>query len=185
MKRDVKAQIAASFKELVLEMPVEKMTIKDITDRAGVIRVTFYNHFQDKYEVLEYIVQSEVLEPIKILIRNNLIKEAVVVIFSNMLKDREFYERVIHLEGQNSFDSIIRKCIYEELLEFIVEKSGDRKTKYSWITNEYLADYYTQSMAFIVLGWIKTGMIVPPEEMGEIYNYIAYSSMADVIEDMN
>ena len=57
MKRDVKAQIAASFKELVLEMPVEKMTIKDITDRAGVIRVTFYNHFQDKYEVLEYIVQ--------------------------------------------------------------------------------------------------------------------------------
>ena len=47
-KKEVKTLLAESFKELALEKPVEKITIKEITDRAGVIRVTLYNHFQDK-----------------------------------------------------------------------------------------------------------------------------------------
>ena len=38
-KREVKVLLSESFKELVLEKPVEKITIKQITDRAGVIRV--------------------------------------------------------------------------------------------------------------------------------------------------
>ena len=38
--------LAKSFKEIACEKPVEKITIKDITDRAGVIRPTFYNHFK-------------------------------------------------------------------------------------------------------------------------------------------
>ena len=45
--------LAESFKELAKKHPIEKITIKEITDLAGVIRPTFYNHFQDKYELLE------------------------------------------------------------------------------------------------------------------------------------
>ena len=43
--------LAESLKELTIKQPIEKITIKEITDKAGVIRPTFYNHFQDKYEV--------------------------------------------------------------------------------------------------------------------------------------
>ena len=44
--------LAESLKELTIKQPIEKITIKEITDKAGVIRPTFYNHFQDKYELL-------------------------------------------------------------------------------------------------------------------------------------
>ena len=40
--------LAESLKELTGNHPIEKITIKEITDKAGVIRPTFYNHFQDK-----------------------------------------------------------------------------------------------------------------------------------------
>ena len=53
--------LADSLKALVLQKPVEKITIKEITDKAGVIRPTFYNHFQDKYELLEWIIREEIL----------------------------------------------------------------------------------------------------------------------------
>ena len=52
-KTDVDQMLAESFKDLALRMPIDKITIKQITDGAGVIRPTFYNHFQDKYELLE------------------------------------------------------------------------------------------------------------------------------------
>ena len=61
-KNATDALLAESFKELALRRPIEKITVKEITDRAGVIRPTFYNHFQDKYELLEWIILTELLE---------------------------------------------------------------------------------------------------------------------------
>ena len=52
-KSAIDTLLAESFKELALKQPIEKITIKEITDKAGVIRPTFYNHFQDKYDLLE------------------------------------------------------------------------------------------------------------------------------------
>lgn len=48
--------LAESLKELTIKQPIEKITIKEITDKAGVIRPTFYNHFQDKYEDRKSVV---------------------------------------------------------------------------------------------------------------------------------
>ena len=66
-KKDVELALAESLKSLVVRTPFDKITIKQITDGAGVIRVTFYNHFQDKYDLLGYRVRREILEPVRIL----------------------------------------------------------------------------------------------------------------------
>ena len=66
--------LARSFKDLLCKYPMEKITIKDITDKAGVIRPTFYNHFSDKYALLEYIVRHDLLAPIKPLLMNDMIQ---------------------------------------------------------------------------------------------------------------
>ena len=55
--------LSESFKELALKKPIEKITIKEITGSAGVIRPTFYNHFRDKYELMEWIVREELMQP--------------------------------------------------------------------------------------------------------------------------
>ena len=43
-KQAIDLALAESFKKLASRHPIEKITIKDITDKAGVIRPTFYNH---------------------------------------------------------------------------------------------------------------------------------------------
>ena len=57
-KELTKDLLALSFKELIMKMPFEKITVKMITEGADVIRPTFYKHFQDKYEILEYILRK-------------------------------------------------------------------------------------------------------------------------------
>ena len=54
-KKMTKALIGESLKVLMHDHPFEKITIKMITDEAGVIRPTIYNYFCDKYEVVEWI----------------------------------------------------------------------------------------------------------------------------------
>ena len=69
--------MAESLKLLMKSESFDKITIKQITDGAGVIRITFYNHFQDKYDLLGWIVRKQVIEPSQILLDNGMYKEAL------------------------------------------------------------------------------------------------------------
>ncbi len=180
-KNDVDILLAKSFKELAVHCPIEKITIKEITDGAGVIRPTFYNHFQDKYELLEKIILTELLEPIGILIENRMVTEAFVLLFSSIEKDRDFYMQAVKLEGQNSFESIAKSCVREILLEIIEKSAKNKIPKFRWLTPERIADYYAQSMCSIVISWIKSGMTVSPKELAEIYEYVMKTSIDDVL----
>ncbi|MCH4039429.1 MAG: TetR/AcrR family transcriptional regulator C-terminal domain-containing protein [Eubacteriales bacterium] len=183
-KKDIEHELARSLKELAVREPFEKITIKQITDGAGVIRVTFYNHFQDKYDLLEWIVRTEILEPVRILINNKMFREALILIFSNLKKDQEFYEHVVKLEGQNSFEEISYKSIRNMLYSlYRDEGAAKRLEKHPWMTLDYVADYYANSMNFVVMYWIRSGMQASPEEMETIYEYIATRSMWDVLEE--
>ena len=86
-KSAIDTLLAESFKELALKHPIEKITIKEITDKAGVIRPTFYNHFQDKYELLEWIIDTQLIAPAEPLIQNGMVNEALVLLFSNIEKE--------------------------------------------------------------------------------------------------
>lgn len=183
-RTDVSRLLMDSFKKLVMTIPVEKITIKDITDEAGVIRPTFYNHFQDKYEVVERIIEEDILLPVKPLLENEMLHEAMVLIFTNILKDKGFYCRISGMEGQNSFSSIVNGSIRKWILDFITEKVGTKKFKSAWLTPERVADYYAWSMSFVVLEWISSGMPISPGEVADIYGYIMTRSMEDILREL-
>ena len=182
-KSAIDTLLAESFKELALKQPIEKITIKEITDKAGVIRPTFYNHFQDKYDLLEWIIDKELLEPVEPLIQNGMINEALVLLFGSIERDKEFYTRASRLEGQNSFGSIAQSCVERVLLQVIKGQAEGRKSRYVWLTPERIAEYYAQSMCYVVITWIKSGMTISSRELAEIYNYMIKRSMTDILTE--
>jgi probable dihydroxyacetone kinase regulator len=183
-KERVDMLLAESFKELACQQPIEKITIKAVTDKAGVIRPTFYNHFQDKYELLEWIIQTQIIEPIRPLIHAGMVDEALLLIFTSIKSEKEFYGKAVRLEGQNSFEQICKKCIGDLLLEVIYGRSQTGKQRHPWLTPEYISQFYAQSMCFVVVRWIKSGMTVEPREITDIYNYMITRSMTEVIEEL-
>lgn len=183
-KSAIDTLLAESFKELALKQPIEKITIKEITDKAGVIRPTFYNHFQDKYDLLEWIIDKELLEPVEPLIQNGMINEALVLLFGSIERDKEFYTRASRLEGQNSFGSIAQSCVERVLLQVIKGQAEGRKSRYVWLTPERIAEYYAQSMCYVVITWIRSGMTISSRELAEIYNYMIKRSMTDILTEL-
>lgn len=182
-KGNVDVLLAESFKELVLKRPIEKITIKEITDKAGVIRPTFYNHFQDKYELLEWIIRTDLLDPMRPLIQNGLSDQALLFVFTGIQNEMEFYTRARRLEGQNSFESIVTICIREILLDVFDMKASAKKLPGA-LTPEMLSMYYAKAMCFMVLSWIDSGMKATPQEMADIYKYLVNHSVEDVLGDL-
>ena len=183
-KNAIDTLLAESLKELAVTRPIDKITIKEITDKAQVIRPTFYNHFQDKYEVVERIIKDEILQPIRPLLQNDMIDESMILIFTNLQKEKEFYTKLAKTTGQNSFEEIVRKCVEELLLEFMISKTGEKVVKDRWLTPAMIAKYYAQSMTFVVMNWIQSGMPLSPKEIAEVYDYIITRSMQDIIDEL-
>ena len=183
-RTNTKERLAESFKELAKRQPIEKMTIREITDDAGVLRSTFYRHFQDKYQLLEHIYRTEVLGPAAPLIQNEMLTEAVILIFIRMLQDREFYGKVYRLEGQNSFESIVTASLKQTMLEFIQTHSENRISRHELMSPEMLAEYYSKLWTAFILSWMEDGMKTSPQEMGEIFEYLTSRSLTQILREM-
>jgi len=177
--------LAESFKKLARTHQIEKITIRQITDEAGVIRPTFYNHFQDKYELLEWIIRRELIDPIEPLLDNGMLKEAFILPLTTMEKDKEFYTRAVNLEGQNSFSETLRKAISEMSLKRLNRKKIEELLPYKkWLTAERVADYFSAALCYAVIEWVKDDMRVPMNELVDIFIYIASHSLTEIISNL-
>ncbi len=62
MKRKTTKEILTeSFREIAEIKPINKITVRDITDNCGYSPATFYRHFKDKYELIacDYVTRIE------------------------------------------------------------------------------------------------------------------------------
>lgn len=54
-----KDALKSSFVDLIKQYPIEKITINNICNLANVNRITFYNHYHDKYDLFNNIIFDE------------------------------------------------------------------------------------------------------------------------------
>ena len=123
--------IAEGLKNLLKTKDLDRIRIKEITDEVGLMRPTFYNYSQDRYEVVEYIFTHEVLEPMRPFLQSGLVKEAFHFMIVAIQKDSAFYRREIMRSSQNSFRDILGRSVPDSLLPIIRERIGEPKHPFS------------------------------------------------------
>lgn len=108
-----KELLADSFRSLVLTMPFQKISIKMITDGAHVIRPTFYNYFQDKYEVIEFLFDQDIGSKVEVMIENDMEQEAIKLMFICFEKIRniiiDFLKPQARIASENFFHTTVNK----------------------------------------------------------------------------
>ncbi len=180
--KPIDALLAESFKGLVEKKPIEKITIREITDLAGVIRPTFYNHFQDKYELLEWIIVTEIFEPMRPLIEKGDLTQAVEGALVTMQKEKGFYERAMRLTGQNSFREIMTDHTADFILEKLSENSIREKIYYQWLTPRRVAYFFAGQIVYSVMEWMEDGMQVAPRELVGSFMFFCAHSVIELVE---
>ena len=184
-KKDLtKKLIAQGFKDLMQKYPFEKITIKMISDEAGIIRPTFYNHFRDKYDLLEWIFYTEVISEARSLLDHGMQLEAVKFIFRCLISERTFYQKAFLLTGQNSFEDIIIKYFTELFLYSMqLNEENDYPAHNSFITPDNVAGFYTIGIVTAIKNWMLNDRSVEPpmDELMDAFNYLLTHSLDDIL----
>ena len=161
-----KKALAASIKQLMENVPLAKISIQDIVDNCGLNRQTFYYHFKDKFDLVNWIYYTEAIESIADYSNYEHWSDGIYKIFSYLLKNKSFYINALNTPGQNAFDGYLFDVTHElNLMKVVNEVSKD--TKVSAEDKKFIADFYTYAFIGITVKWITSGMKESPEIMKE------------------
>lgn len=162
----MRACLYENLRELMLKNLFEKITIKQICDATGVIRATFYNYFDDKYDCLNAIVYHDFVESfhaeqvskslqsegdgqsefVPTANSSKIVENNIQCILEIIEKNRSFYRIAYNVTGQNSFEDMVRNNLVIILKTLLNEhRKPNYMTKYS---NELLARYFAECIAF-------------------------------------
>lgn len=152
-----KTAMAESMKTLMNEKPFAKISIGDICERCGMNRKTFYYHFKDKYDLVNWIFQTEFLEMINA--RNytsgwQLLSDICFYLYS----ERAFYTNALQVEGQNAFRDYFASAIGTILPEIMRDRIDPPDDSLFFI--QFLTDAFQAA----ILRWLKQTPVLPPEE---------------------
>lgn len=153
--------LALGLKELSKRKSFDKITVSDITDECGLNRQTFYYHFQDKYELVDWIYYNEAIS----LIVNELNYDNwdnKILLFLTKLKEEDFfYINTLKASAENEFKEYLFK-VTVELLSGIISgitlnsEAGEKDIL-------FVAEFYAYGIVGVVISWALHGMIETPE----------------------
>lgn len=164
-----KKALAQSLKELGAAKILDKITVADITDNCGVNRQTFYYHFNDKYELLNWIYTQDLFLPLtKDLTLENW-GEKLVHLFRYMKQQKSFFMNTI--KSSNNFFAEYSNKIFAELFN----KAITDLDMYRYL-NEKERDIYARFFAYgltgVIVDWAMKGMKEKEEELSALLQHM-------------
>ncbi|WP_024613696.1 TetR/AcrR family transcriptional regulator C-terminal domain-containing protein [Clostridium sp. Ade.TY] len=183
-REEVHLALQESFKKLILKYNFEKITVKMITDGASLIRPTFYNHYADKYELLEEICYNDIFSGIEMLIENKMPKEAISYMFTRIENNKEFYFQAAKVTGQNSFEEIMTKHLSKIFVKLFKQHDRSNKGLKEKFSAEYVAEYYSRGLTYIIKRWIEDGISVSAKDLSNKYEMLINNSLENIIDNL-
>lgn len=158
--RMTKALIRTALMELMDEKNFERITIKELCERADVNRTTFYLHYADQRSVLSDVKESVCAKTAAMIRETNFSDPTEFVEqFLKYIKenDRQFRILLMNDEG-DSFRFALMDVTARELMQYLPSAGDPQKDR-------FLLAYMMAGSLSVIIEWMKTGYERSAHEM--------------------
>lgn len=162
-----KKVIAHSLKKMMQEKPFQKITVSDIMDQASMRRQTFYDYFQDKYDLLAWIYQQESKENIEDYLDYEHWTQSITRLLDYLKKNKVFYQNALEISEQNSFDHYFFMHS-QKLIETIIldmQKHNEKAIPKSEMI--FFTEFYAHAFVGTVRDWLMKDCPVPVDRLSK------------------
>ncbi|MEG0564089.1 TetR/AcrR family transcriptional regulator C-terminal domain-containing protein [Anaerorhabdus sp.] len=145
-------------------IPLDKITVTDIVSMAKCTRQTFYRHFVDKYDLVNWYFEELVMQSFKEMGLSKTLYDGLIKKFNFIQNEYHFFYEAFSSNDANS----LVQYDYETILSFytsIIEK----KTKAPLDEqSSFLLKMYCRGSIDMTVDWVKNGMKLPPKELAAL-----------------
>lgn len=161
---NVKQTLADSLIELSYSKPISKITVQNIVDNCHTVRQTFYNHFSDKYDLINWIYKTKAERVLDVFKDNKNWYECIKNTYIVFYEDKQFFTKISNLTGQNSFVDFFYEHTKNYYVDSIISRYGKDEISESLL---YSIEFNCYGEIQMCLKWIREGMKETPEHMAK------------------
>ncbi len=180
MSQITKKAIEASLKNLLLKKPFDKITINDIAEDCGISRMTFYYHFKDIYDLVEWACEEDAKKILEGKDDYKTWTQGFLNLFEEVLKNKPFILNVYRSVGREQVENYLYKIVYDLLLNVIEEKAQGMTVREE--DKEFIADFYKYAFVGLMLDWVKNGMKEDPHKIVKKVEFLLSGSLSVSLE---
>lgn len=176
---NTKQAIAESLKHLLLKKPITRITINDITEDCGISRMTFYYHFNDIYDLVEWVCEEDARAALSDNRTLDTWQHGFTALLETVRENKIFILNVYRSVDRMQIEHYLKR-VTERLLVIINEQADG--ISISDENKRYIANFFTYGFIGIMLEWIHHDMREEPEQIAEITGKIIQGDFRLAIE---
>lgn len=151
-----KQALEASLKKLLMHKSIDKITINDLTADCGISRMSFYYHFKDIYDLVEWVCVEDGRRAMQDKKTYDTWQEGIGQIFDAVMENKPFILNVYRSISREKIENYLYKLTFDLIAAVVEEKCVGiglaREDK------SFIAEFYKYGFVGIMLDWIERGM---------------------------
>jgi probable dihydroxyacetone kinase regulator len=150
--RSTKQMLAASLKKAMVKKPLNKITISEIVNNCGVNRQTFYYHFKDINDLVEWIFRQEAVRLMNDHENFSTWQEGAYQILNYIQENEKICLCALNSQGHEYLKRFFYEDIRSIVLKIIRNSNEDLKVDERYLN--FLAHFYTMALAGVLESWL-------------------------------
>lgn len=160
MSQTTKRALEASLKKLLQHKPLNKITINDITEDCGVNRMTFYYHFKDIYDLVEWILEEDSAKIMEGWRADYSWEDAFEMVLRRVQENKNFFLNIYRSMSREQIELYLYR-----LLDPMLHEVADHECAGMTVREEdrqFVIDFYKYALVGMALEWIRKDMKEEP-----------------------
>ncbi len=156
MSKFTKAAIKDSFMKLLREKPFESITVKEISEAAGINRNTFYYNFKDVYALVDDILQEEIEELIEENKDSSSWSDILLCAADFALMHKKAIYHLHNSLKREELDKYVRRVINHTVTAYVKREAEGEALSEDDVN--FVADFYSCALTGMMMKWLDSDM---------------------------
>lgn len=180
MSQITKRALEQSLKNLLQQKPLSKITISDITKDCGISRMTFYYHFKDIYDLVEWACAEDAARALQNKKTYDTWQQGFVQIFHAVRENKVFVMNVYRCVNREQVEKYLVPLTDQLIMGVITERAAGMTVREA--DQQFIAQVYSYAFVGIMLDWIRDDMRADPEELVNRLAMVIHGGITQALE---
>ncbi len=161
MASSTKEALGNALKKMLSVKPIDKITVKDLVEECGVNRQTFYYHFDDVYDLLEWVFEEDANRVLPQEILYDEWRENVLMFFHYLYDNKSFVLNIFNSQNRSYLLRYFKRRLHYCIHGFAVIVAEGMNIE--WSDLEFVCEFYANGVVGLISQWLDMNMELPPE----------------------
>ena len=180
MSTQTKNSLAAALKKRMETTEFSKIRVSDLLKDCNIVRSTFYYYFSDIYELLEWMLNTELIGLLEKCDELYTWDQGITMLMEYVRDNSNMCLCAFHSIGRESLEKMFYKNCYVLMERFV--NTGFSNVEVAAEDKAFIMDFYVRAYVSALAAWLVGGMKKNPQEMVDIIERTVSGGIEDALK---